>query len=237
MKKKDEEQQKAKEELQRVIEQMSEDVQNKKEESIDEFETLQEENAIISYQELVNNVKTEKMSFNLEDIYEEDALEEMKEEVKQEKLDESIEEIEDEEQDEIIENIEIDDNKTNEFTELFEDEEDKKDIINEMFESKTNFSSLLDDEDIDEDKIMEEIKEVPKEEPVRKYKRSEIISPIYGRQNVDVTYPKISTFDRNKDFKDSLLEIEQNLKDEPLTDEETKNEEFLNTLKEFRRNL
>ena len=37
--------------------------------------------------------------------------------------------------------------------------------------------------------------------------------------------------------KDNLIEIERSLKDEPLTDEEKTNQEFLNTLREFRRNL
>ncbi len=83
---------------------------------------------------------------------------------------------------------------------------------------------------------MEEVKEIKKEEP-KKYKKSEIISPIYGRQNVDISYPKIETFDRNKDFKDNLIDIEEDIRKQPLIDEDKSNEEFLNTLKEFRRNL
>ena len=67
----------AKMELQRVLEQMNEDITAKPKEAIDAFEAEQEENAIISYQELVNNVKNEKsIKIDLKDVYEDEYLEE-----------------------------------------------------------------------------------------------------------------------------------------------------------------
>ena len=249
------EQQEAKDELQKVIEQMSEDVQNQKEDNIEEFESDQEENAVISYQELVNNVKSEKISLNLEDIYEDEALQEIENENKA--LNQEIEDVNiNNENIEMVQtkDIEIEDSNDfgkmfesqpiNKFGEMFEiDVPESNDEILEMEETNfndsfsTDFSSLLGNDEIDEEKIMNVVKETPKEENTRKYKKSEIISPIYGRQNIDPTYPKIEAFDRNKDFKDNLIEIERSLKDEPLTDEEKTNQEFLNTLREFRRNL
>ena len=238
------EKQEAKEELEKVIEQMTKDVENKKEDSIESFESLQEENAIISYQELVNNVKTEKMEFSLEDVYEEEALEEMKREQKIEEKEEK-EEIEEVEELENVENNTInsffEEEKTeNKINDLFGEEninnlfEDNKIEEPETIEIEDNeFSKLLDDNEINEEKIINEVKNT---EP-KKYKKSEIISPIYGRQNIDASYPKIETFDRNREFKDTLINIEEDLKREPLIDEDSKNEEFLNTLKEFRRNL
>jgi len=169
-----------------VLEKMSEDIKDKQSESLDDFEKEQEENAIISYQELVNKVKSEKIDISLEDIYEEK---------------------------------EVNDTKDDKNEEI----KDYNKIDNE---SVTDFNSLI-ESDIDD---------LPKEE-VKKYKRSEIISPIYGRQDIDVNYPKIKQFDKNKNFKDSLLEIEDALKNEPLTDEDRINEDFLNTLREFRKKL
>lgn len=175
-----------------VLEKMSEDIKDKQNESLDDFEKEQEENAIISYQELVNKVKSEKIDIDLDDIYED---KEINDEINNETNDDKNEE------------LELDYNK----------------IDNE---SITDFNSLIDSE----------VEELPKEE-VKKYRRSEIISPIYGRQDIDVNYPKIKQFDKNKNFKDSLLEIEDALKEEPLTDEDKINEDFLNTLREFRKKL
>ena len=249
----DKEKEEAKEELQRVIDQMTQDVQNKKEDNIETFESLQEENAVISYQELVNNVKSEKMEFNLEDVYEEDALEEIRrqEQKNNEDINSFFEEENDYNKEESInslfnendnlEKIEIKEENINKYYEddnknlnsLFEEEN-----INNLFEEEdkeeekinASFSRLINKEEINEEEIMEEVK--PK-----RYKKSEIISPIYGRQNIDIEYPKIETFDRNREFRDTLIDIEEELKEKPLTDEDSKNEEFLKTLKEFRRNL
>ena len=215
-----------KEEIQKVLDQMSEDVLNKKEINIDEFEAMQEENAIISYQELVNNVKSERMEFTLEDVYEEDALEEIKKE-------ENINDLFETKQDDLNELFE-EKSEENNFNNLFEEDNKYDDEVYDLLDNSTNFSDLINNEEINEEKIINEVKEV--KEP-KKYKKSEIISPIYGRQNVEITYPKIETFDRNKEFRDTLLNIEDELVKQPLTDEETKNEEFLNALKEFRRNL
>lgn len=177
-------QEKAKEELQSVIDKMTEDIKVQEVKSYEETE----EDAIISYQELLNNVKLERTEIDIDDIYEK----------------------EDE-----IETFDID------------DEIETLDVLEET--PKNSFS-----------KLVEEVTPVmPKEEvkPIQEkklyggslYKKSEIISPIYGKQNVDTTYPKIESFNKEK----NTIEIENTLK----LNKDDSNEEFLNSLKEFRRNL
>ena len=138
-----EEQKQAKEELERVFNMMSADLEAKEEEPsvIDEFEKSQEENAIISYQELMRQAK---------------AKGQIKEEVP-------------------------------EFTE-------------EKYEEPT-YEQIYEEE--------------PKEE--KKFKNSEFISPIFGIQSTNASYPTVKKFKRNE--------------------EDTDNREFLNNLKEFRQNL
>lgn len=76
-------------------------------------------------------------------------------------------------------------------------------------------------------------------EPKGKFKATEFISPIYGRQDIKIQYPTVQNM---KEFKQpaknyNKFELEQTLNMEPLNDEIRKNEDFLNALKEFRKNL
>lgn len=141
------EQKKAREELERVFNQMNNDLQKEKENVVDSFEREQEENAIISYQELIKQVQSREENNVKEkvNIPEEIALE------KEKYLD-------------ALENI--------------------KPAIEER---------------------------KPYAGDKTKFNASEIISPIYGRQE-----PKTK---------------------EETEEEKKQNEEFLNTLKEFRNNL
>lgn len=72
-----------------------------------------------------------------------------------------------------------------------------------------------------------------------KFKATEFVSPIYGVQDIKIQYPTVQNM---KEFKASAknydkFELEQTLNMEPLSDEIRKNEDFLNALKEFRKNL
>ena len=74
-------------------------------------------------------------------------------------------------------------------------------------------------------KEIDDKKELNKPEPY-KFKNSEFISPIYGRQNSNITYPKISSF-KNEVNDDEVINISSDV--DP-------NDEFLKTLREFRNN-
>jgi len=168
-----EEQQKAKAELERVFNQMSADLEAKTPEpkEIEDFERMQEENAIISYQELIRQA-SEKEPIN--SIVEKEPI------VK---------------------------------------------TIEEEYPVQSQLEMELED-DIDEPK---------------KFKNSEIISPIFGIQNsknyqapkVEYKKPKPEykqTEEKPLMAKHAYDEIKKNYDDD-------NNRDFLNSLKEFRRNL
>jgi len=151
-----EEQKKAKAELQRVFDQMSADLESKnpRQTEIDAFEKEQEENAIISYQELMRQANT------------------------------------------------------------------KEEPINSIIkEEKPKTPVQLEIETLEET-----------EEP-KKFKNSEIISPIFGIQGQDAK-PNIEYKKKAKPVivKHAYEEVKQNY-------EEDNNRDFLNSLKEFRKNL
>ena len=158
------EQQEAKEELERVFNQMAVDLenQNKEERIIDDFEREQEENAIISYQELIAQSKKP-----------------------QEILDDEVTVIKD-------------------VDKPIEKEETEKEI-------NDDFLNL----DIDE-------------EP-KKFKNSEIISPIFGIQgSPNYVEPKVADREEPRHAYDGS---------KPEKEEVSENTKFLNSLKAFRENL
>jgi len=166
-----EEQQKAKAELERVFNQMSADLEAKtpRQAEIDAFEKEQEENAIISYQELMRQATTK---------------------------------------------------DTEPINSIIEKEEPKKNIQLEI--------------EVEKD-----------EEEPKKFKNSEIISPIFGIQNKDkIQYKnKIQNKEKIQKPKPEYREPEQPIIAKHAYDEikqnfeEENNRDFLNSLKEFRKNL
>lgn len=182
--------------LENMLSKMQKSLESKQEEVVANFETEQEEKAIISYQELLENMK--------------------KDEFKQD-------------------------------IEKYEDQEEKMAV-----EVTSNIDT--------KEKVMEFLKkEEPKiariesftEEKDKKFKNTDFISPIFGKQNAKIEYPTIKSFDKVEfkhaknnayDIMDEMEEIskpvlEQVINIEPLTDEIKKNDEFLQALKEFRSNL
>lgn len=169
-------------ELETLLQKMQEDVDVKPEDVVKKFEEEQEENAIISYQELVDNVKSGKI-----EIVDDDNG--------------NVNYVEDIVGDEPIMAIE-------------ELPEDENKVTPEMVKEAINAIST--------EKVVEEPK---------KFKRSEFISPIFGRMDdQQIEYPTIKKTSNNIDL---LNTTEYN----NLTDEIKRQEEFLNALKEFRKNL
>lgn len=173
-----EEQKKARMELERVFNQMSADLEKEPEKVVDTFEKEQEENAIISYQELIRQVKggepetTQKTTFELPETP-----------IKSEPIE----------------------------TTVLSEIPKKEDYMTALEEIKPNIKAL-------------EIDETPKPYSGNKTKfsTSEIISPIFGRQ----ADPVKETFNVAETY--TALSQEE---------EEQKNVEFLQSLKEFRNNL
>lgn len=196
-------------EIEKLLEQMEEDSKLKPEEVVANFEMEQEAQSIISYQELVNAVK------NRKDEYYEDELESKP----LSKVSDFIKE------------------NDNTF-----DEDDAKKMIDSISNNTT--------------------KDLTKELDDTKFRKTEIISPIYGRieDTSQVDYPKISKIKEEDLLKDETLDVSQEaalsalndiynhmaeelkksnpeLKNEESLKRYTNNEEFLQSLKDFRKNL
>ena len=179
--------------IEAMLEQMQKDLNAKAEDVVATFEQEQEENSIISYQELVRSLKGEKV---------------VKEPV------------------------------------VVEKEQVKEPV-------QLSLDTVIDDkkEDISE----------------KKFKNTDFISPIYGKMNEKLDYPTVPQFNKNDKEIEKELEtyesnltnrnisefldefefdnnievnsLEQTLNMKPLSDEIKKNDDFLNALKDFRKNL
>ena len=166
--------------LEEILKKMQEDIDTKPEDVVRKFEEEQEEKAIISYKELVDNVKAGK-----------------------------IEVLDDEESNiNYVENLSLE----AEFEPIMQVEEESS-VTPEMV--KEAISTISESS----------IKEEPK-----KFKKSEIISPIFGVMQNVVEYPKIKK-------SENILDIMNTRDYNELTEEIKRQEEFLNALKEFRKNL
>lgn len=183
-----------KSELDLLLEQMQKDLENEKVDPTLSFEAEQEENAIISYEELL---------------------------------------------------------RANRQPVLSAEEEEKQPLIMsvkqyEKMQEKPVFTELDINEPVKSNK---------------KFKNSEFISPIYGRINSNLDYPKIPSFRSNEtkasepvkeeveeatlpSITDTIskktvntVELEKTLDLEKIMEEMKRNEEFLQALKEFRKNL
>ena len=174
------EQKQAKDELEKVFNQMSEDLDKQKvsEEVIDSFEKEQEENAIISYQELLEHAEKLK---NQPVKYEKAQLEKPRK-------------------------VEFEKPRTIEFEKPRKTEAVRSEKV-EVIDSK----------------------------PVKtkkSFKSSDIVSPIYGVQsNKNMVRQKKDTNRKKSDI------ISKAYEQESFEKEETQNLDFLNSLKEFRKNL
>lgn len=191
--------------IEAMLEQMQKDLNAKAEDVVATFEQEQEENSIISYQELVRSLKGEK--------------------VVPAKVEKTV-----------------------------KVEEPVVEITKE--ESHAEQLSI--------DTIMEEDKSAAK-----KFKNTEFISPVYGKMDEHLEYPKVPQFHNNDreiekeletyesntesslvnkniddflgdfDFENNIEvnSLEQTLNMKPLSEEVKKNDEFLQALKDFRKNL
>jgi len=167
--------------LEEILQKMQADMEVKPEDVVKKFEEEQEEKAIISYQELVDNVKSGK-----------------------------IEVIDDEESNiDYVQTLNLD---------------VASEPIMEIIDEESSVTPQM-VKDAIENISVSSIKEEPK-----KFKKSEFISPIYGIMNEKLEYPTVKK-------NENILDI-MNTKDyNELTEEIKRQEEFLNALKEFRKNL
>ena len=127
----------------------------------------------------------------------------------------------------------IDEEKENP-VELFEQEQEEKAIIS--YQELLNAKNKVEKHPIPSIEEVLEIEEKPKATPVLatpqpKFTNSEFVSPVFGKMDRNAN----NQLHVEEDYKEH--ELERTLNIEPLTEEIKKNNEFLNALKEFRKNL
>ena len=89
--------------------------------------------------------------------------------------------------------------------------------------------------------------ESPREQKDKKFKGTDFISPIFGKMDNKIEYPKVKAFDKTadltineyfgEDINSKYDSVNRLLNIEKLDDEIKRNDEFLKALKEFRNNL
>lgn len=232
--------------LESMIAKMQEQEQSKLKDTdpVANFEQEQEEKAIISYQELVNAVKTDKKEpinvtnvsstgdvLSTTTISPRDVVADDKpifiDEVKLPKND-----IEFDPQEEVIVEPKPKDNNLENMIEIDKNVSKTEDSVIKSFDSifttpahnaeKEVVPKYLKEESVKSAVDLPEKKEVKSQ---ARFKNSEFISPIYGRQNSNISYPKISSFRSEDD--DSVINISSDV--DPNT-------EFLKTLRDYRDN-
>ena len=232
--------------LESMIAKMQEQEQSKLKDTdpVANFEQEQEEKAIISYQELVNAVKTDKKEpinvtnvsstgdvLSTTTISPRDVVADDKpifiDEVKLPKND-----IEFDPQEEVIVEPKPKDNNLENMIEIDKNVSKTEDSVIKSFDSIfTTPVQNIEKEVVPElpkEESVKSIVDLPEKKEVKnqaRFKNSEFISPIYGRQNSNISYPKISSFKTEDD--DSVINISSDV--DPNT-------EFLKTLRDYRDN-
>lgn len=151
---------------------------------------------------------------------------------------------------EVLEKMQADLDKKEDVVAIFEQEQEEKAIISyqELLQSKNKnvegsnkeLLSVIEQISKPDINIYEEIEEPieaisPIVEEPKKFKTTDFISPVYGKQNSNIKYPKIPNFNELKEASNSI-ELEKKVDAFEELDS-NHNDAFLNALKEFRSHL
>lgn len=231
--------------LDSMIAKMQKDLDAKASEVIEKFENEQEEKAVISYQELIQSKKENDMSLNHDEknIEESEPADLLMETEHIEPV--SEEGIEQSDIKSILSKLNIVENDVAAVSNVSEVESvpsieepvnlpSKLNMKDEFVEAiKTgNYEEINSSEH-------ENIENIEKESEPNKFKATEFISPIYGVQDIKIQYPTVQNM---RDFKDNYnkynkFEVDNTVSPKKVDKDDHKDEDFLNSLKEFRKNL
>ena len=130
--------------------------------------------------------------------------------------------------------------------EAYEKDQEDKAIINyNELSGVDSIQKLEEKEELIKTPVKKAIAKIETNDSHKKFHNTDFISPIFGKMNNEIDYPKIRAYDRTADldFNEyfgqdmSNHQLEQSIDVRPLSDEIRRNTEFLNALKEFRSNL
>ena len=153
----------------------------------------------------------------------------------------SIEDYEREQDDNAI--ISIKDLQNSNITTIDEYEKEQEDTaiinINEL-KKFNSIDALTEKEEELVKPVKKAIAKIETNDKKCKFKSTDFISPIFGKMDNKIEYPKIKSYEKIQE--EELLNakhasLEQSIDVEPLSDEIKRNTEFLKALKEFRNNL
>ena len=194
-----------KKEVEEMLMKMQQDLETKPEDVVTNFENEQEEKSIISYQELLESVKQkQEVKVTPVKIEEKEVVEPVKEEIVEEPI---INE-------DVAKKIRLEEEAIKELNE--------KTTIKEISEEEEKFN-----------KIEESLKNVDDLEDTKRFRNTDFISPIFGRQENNIKYP---TVPKTKSTIEETINKKET-KTTKLEEELAKNESFLKALKDFRKNL
>lgn len=228
--------------LDSMIAKMQQDLDAKASEVVEKFENEQEEKSVISYQELIGNKKEEINPIDVTEIISE---EEPSDSILEDKYTEpiNIQENIGENTSSILEKLNIlENNIKNEVTMESVETEKEQVVLPTKLNMKDDFVEAIKTgnyEEISNQLEDVEVKPINEEKEQNKFKATEFISPIYGVQDIKIQYPTVQNI---KDFKEKInkynkFELDNTLNMQKVDSEIHKDEDFLNSLKEFRKNL
>jgi hypothetical protein len=197
-----------------------------------------------------DKIKQESDSFakntpSILDINKEAKIEVIKEDIKEEVNNESVVEVKEDILDNILDKMEVD-LKTKKVlpTVDYETDQEEQAIISykELLKVKDNPNLYVDDEIIElpsfekTNLVLDEVSDKTKE-AIKKFKNSEFISPVFGKVDNDFEYPKPKENPSLEVINKIEEEFTKKVDIKPLKSEYDKSEQFLNSLKDFRKNL
>lgn len=220
--------------LDSMIAKMQQDLDAKASEVVEKFENEQEEKSVISYQELIGNKKEENVQTIIDEVAQPvDVISSVSDDEYQ-----TIDNYE-ENTTSLLEKLDnVEKSITSEIVEAPAEIEDIEPVsklnMKDEFVEAIKTGNYVEEHDLVEDNI----EEVSEKEPT-KFKATEFISPIYGVQDIKMQYPTIQNM---KDFKEKFnrynkVELDDTLDIQKVDKEVHQDEDFLNSLKEFRKNL
>lgn len=234
---------KPKSDIESMLEVMKEDLE--KQPTVTEFENEQEEKAIISYQELVDSIKNKSPKVEIVDDELESVVQNQVTEIRENTNEEIMEKSPLKEENQKSDSEEVLSANNIEDIELIDQSTKLEKSSNEIMEQLTK----MEDKNIEQPIIKEELEE-------KHFKSTDFISPIYGKMNDHLKYPTVPSFEKKEEksldydlYNDDYLtdfdfdhnmevdSLEQTLNMPPISTEIKKNDEFLQALKEFRKNL
>lgn len=134
-------------------------------------------------------------------------------------------------------------NNIDNYIDDYEAEQERESIIS--YKELNSIDNLTEKEELIKTPVRKAIAKIETNDNHKKFHSTDFISPIYGKMDNHIEYPKVKAYNKEADLDLNEYfgrdignhQLEQTLNVEPLSEEMKRNTEFLKALKEFRNNL